>query len=354
MAVCLSACSADTTGPSAPEDRLPTEPGVTPVVEIVGADETAIVVPASPEMQIVAVESPATPEAIKESVAEGVIASDPTAVPTPVVDGPVEGEGAVPEPVVAPPAEVEPMTPEPEPTETDPVDVPAEPVPVEEVPVVVAEPEPATVGFGYPSPRVAELGEVRFENDFSGPGKQVPRGWEAIQKTRFEVRNGVLHGRPSANTGGAHSGVQPRLAYEMSQSDVVLGFKFRMVSGKASSKSFFELGHWSIRTTIGKSLTTTTYPAGSVDNKGQRGDVTTLIKNDWSVDMGTWYSVLAESAGDELSIQVRPEGEETIVMGASHPLVGQLKDRIMINGYDGGEIEIDDIMVWDVAGPLGQ
>lgn len=219
------------------------------------------------------------------------------------------------------------------------------------------EPEPVVPSaptiepYGYPEPLVAELGDVMFDSDFLEDGAP-PDGLNFLQGTRWEVRDGVLHGQPSTEEYQAeredHRGTEARMTFGLNRADVAVGYRLRILGGEPVGATFIELGHFAIRVRYGNQVDTTVYPEGAWRNSELRSDAVDVIETeDWSIEIGKWYSVMIESVGDELVIQVTPEGQpEPIVLRATHEFVSQGKDRIVFTGYRDGALELDNMMVW--------
>lgn len=285
----------------------------------------------------------------------------PTAAPIPVDVTP-----APPAPSAAEPAPVQPMpTDVPQVPEPGADDGSMEPEPGmgdpemgaggsgEEMPEPDPEPAPEIPGLpaGVPPPLLADWGEPRFYSDFSEDGG-FPDGWVAPQETRWEQVGGFLHGQPSPDeyqeANDDHQGLEPLFSYNFNRADVAFALRFRINSGRAAGVTYMQLGHFAIRMRYGNSVRTTVYPEGSWRNSERRDDAVDVITtDDWVVEQGTWYHLLMESVGEELRVQVAPEGtDEVILMQASHEFISQVKDRILFGGYRDGTIDIDEMAVW--------
>ena len=186
-----------------------------------------------------------------------------------------------------------------------------------------------------------ERGELLLDENFAAPVEIGNDRWQPRQHTRWEVRDGVLLGKPSTPEFQAsqdhHQGLEPRLMIRNLPQEYVTELRFRMGAGDDGDRSIPGVGS----------------PYGPVSFQadglrftmgGLKDRETVSHAPGFRIEPGRWYQLKAKLKGSKLHIQIG----DSITLHADHPMVARPKDGLGFCGLRGGTLEIDDVKIWAV------
>jgi len=188
-------------------------------------------------------------------------------------------------------------------------------------------------------------GKLVIDEDFSKDVAELPKGdWVRRQGTRWAFEGGVLKGRPSTAEYQAarshHKGTEARLSLPRTPADFAASFRFRFVGGKETPiVPFVEFGHHVCRLRFSSEGTELLAEGESLRLAKATG---------LRFEPGKWYEVFTEMKGGEFVAQF----EGGVIFYGRHasfavpPKSGG--NGIGFAGATGGNVEVDDLKVWEV------
>jgi len=198
-------------------------------------------------------------------------------------------------------------------------------------------------------PLMAVKGEVFLQDDFEEPHELDREVWQQRQHTRWTIADGVLTGLPStqeyqeqreAETGKRNSGSIPRLRILGTPRNYIIQFDFKIDGGhERHPGAFFEFGHHKTRLNFG--------PSG-VKLTADHGEEILFESEDFVVEPGQWYSVIAEIFEDQ--VLIRFKDGPTMYGRSEH--VGDERIDFSITGPPRGQCQMDNLSVWEVQEQL--
>lgn len=184
--------------------------------------------------------------------------------------------------------------------------------------------------------------ESKFSEDIANPDKTIV---QKRQGTRWQIKDGVLLGQPSPAEYQAakkdHKGLEPRMSVPITPAQCAASFSIRFSGGEETPiVPFVEFGHHIIRLrfsqTEGVSLLADHESVKVAEDTGYR------------FPLGEWIHIFAELKGTEFVIQI----QDGPALYASHPVIGEPVSTggngLGVAGTRGGNIEIDDLTLWNV------
>ena len=191
------------------------------------------------------------------------------------------------------------------------------------------------------SPVLLKRGELIYKNDFSSGSVDKP--WKVLQKTRFKVKDGVLHGLPATAENQAarsdHNGPVALIDYILEDQSFIVYAKIQW-QGDSQTNGTFELGHHVCAVSFGKN---DIILKGELDKKKF-----TMATIGHKAEKGRWYTLIAEVHGDQVAVQIEDIGE----MRGQHAAFKQKRKSLRIRGVRSGAMLLDNLAIYKVDGLL--
>jgi hypothetical protein len=195
-------------------------------------------------------------------------------------------------------------------------------------------------------PLMNTLGEVSYKSDFSEKVQLKKAGWKISQKTRWEIKDGVLWGQQSTAENQAskkdHKGLEPRIAFPAIPKKFIAKLSVKFEKGKAHKiVPFVEFGHHIVRLRFRPDFVDVVADYESMQ-------LAKSVELKWQE--GVWYHLMAELKGEEFVIQI----QDGPTLYAKHKVFTQSapsgSDGLGIAGPRGGLVEVDNVTFWESAG----
>ncbi|MCZ6673677.1 MAG: hypothetical protein O7C75_12160 [Verrucomicrobia bacterium] len=195
-------------------------------------------------------------------------------------------------------------------------------------------------------PQLVQLDQLIVGEDFTEQRDLEKENWHPRQHTRWAMEDGVLRGIPSTAVFQAsqdhHQGLEARLSIPSCPDEFAIQFSLRFIGGEETSLCpFIEFGHHKAR------LYWSEQGARLLANKES---VQLDFNASFKLESGTWYHALAEIKGDEIVIRF----SHGAVFYGKHPSLVGKKDGFGVAGFQGGQVELDNIKVWSIKEDRGE
>ena len=193
-------------------------------------------------------------------------------------------------------------------------------------------------------PLLAIPDQIVLQDNFEKAGPFNKQQWGPRQGTQWEIKGGVLSGRPSTPEYQAkkkdHFGYEPRISAPVTPPQFIAKFSVRFSSGSETAiVPFMEFGHHVCRLRLSKSGAELL-----ADGEALRVAESKELK----FEPGKWYHALAEMKGEEFVIQFA-EGPTLYARHAGFAKPAEKgANGLGIAGPKGGAAEIDDVTIWSI------
>lgn len=193
-------------------------------------------------------------------------------------------------------------------------------------------------------PLLAVPDQVVLQDKFEKEGAFNKQQWGARQGTQWEVKEGVLSGRPSTPEYQAkkkdHFGYEPRISAPITPAQFIAQFSVRFSNGSETAiVPFMEFGHHVCRLRLSK---------GGAELLADGESIRVAETKDLKFEPGKWYHALAEMKGEEFVIQFA----DGPTIYARHAGFAKAPEKggngLGFAGPKGGTAEIDDVTIWSI------
>lgn len=191
-------------------------------------------------------------------------------------------------------------------------------------------------------PIMVKKGSLVYENDFSEDGEIDKVVWNKRQNTRWDVKNGVMHGIESTkeyqDSKKDHKGTEPRLNIKNTPENFVIEFEITFKDGVETTRSpFVEFGHHFARVRFLKA---------GIDLVADHESII-VSQSEAQLELGKTYHCLAERMNDQFIMQIK----DGPTLFGQHPNFSKIPKNFAfgVAGTKNGVIEIDNVKLWEAT-----